>query len=146
MFGPGPISNQVQVAQSRSGIPQRVPLEARHGAFDAIEPPTGQAVAVGGQGEKQVQADVRRFQTFEEPVAAEAMVDPGERGRDLANSLRHEHGQRFSESHVSHSGTKKSRRRGPIRDLFAISSTDSVEFYVGEKNLHCAQVNDCRSP
>ena len=103
MFRPGPIRNQVQVAQPCPGLPQRATFEARHSTFDAIEPPTGKAVAVGGQGQKQIQTNVRRFQAFEESFAAEAMVDPGERGGYLANALRHEHRQWFSESHDSHS-------------------------------------------
>jgi hypothetical protein len=40
------------------------------------------------------------------------MVDPGERGRYLANSLWHEHRQWFSERHDSHS--RRRRRHAAV--------------------------------
>ena len=50
---------------------------------------------VGGQDEKQVQPKVLGPQSWKEAFAAEAMVDPRERSRDGAHSLRHQQRQGF---------------------------------------------------
>ena len=90
---PGAIGEQIQFGQSATCIPEGVAVETRHGALDAIEPPAGESIPIGGQGEKQIQADVLGPQAFEKAFAAETVVDPGERVGYFTNPLWHEQGQ-----------------------------------------------------
>ena len=55
---PRTIDNQVQFGQPRARIPKHVAIEARHGLFDAIEPPAGKSLLVGREREEQVQPKV----------------------------------------------------------------------------------------
>jgi hypothetical protein len=74
-------------------------IETRQGFLDAIEPPARKPSLVGGQHEKQVQAEVLGPESWKDAFAAEAMVDPGERWRDAPHSLRHQQRQGLFQGH-----------------------------------------------
>jgi hypothetical protein len=93
---PWPVRDRAKLDEPIASCPKVMAVEARHISLDAIQPPTGKSVAIGGQREKQVQPHVCRLHSLENAFAANAMIDPRERPRHLAKPLRHEHGQRFS--------------------------------------------------
>jgi len=96
---PGSIGEQIEFGQSPARVAERVAIETRHGVMDSVEPPTGQTVSIGGQCEKQIQADVLGPQAVEQSFASEAMVDPSERRGDFSDSLRRQQWQGFFQWH-----------------------------------------------
>ncbi len=109
---PRTIGDQIQFGQPRSRVPKHVAIEAGHGLLDPIEPPAGQPLLVGGEGEKQVQSQVLWLKSWKDAFAAEAMVDPRERRRDGAHSLRHQQRQGLFQWHGMISVRGNARREG----------------------------------
>jgi hypothetical protein len=144
VVSPGSIAQQIQLDQSSASVPEGVAVETTYGTLDAIEPPAGESVAIGGQGEKQIEADVLGPQSFQKAFAAEAMVDPSERAGYFADSLRCQQRQGSFQRHgvISITGFM-------FRDRFAtwriFSSAGRGCFYKGVKITPCINRENLKS-
>jgi hypothetical protein len=141
---PGAKGEEIQFGQSAACIPEGVAVEPRHGELDAIEPPAGESIPIGGDGEKQIQADVLGPQAFEKAFAAEAVVDPGERVGHFTNPLWHEQGQGLFQWHGVAS-VARNMRCGRSATPSICSSKQGVYFRADQNNSRGIKRTDFKS-